>query len=100
MRSHPTSSAQPDDAREHEIPPEPSARDRLAAIARGESFVSEAHAARSKEEPVLDVEEFRLWYGQKQALFDDFMCTRCEVICAANGAKKSRSVIRRINGVG
>jgi len=37
---------------------------------------------------------------QKQALFDDFMCTRCEVICAANGAKKSRSEIRRINGGG
>ena len=34
---------------------------------------------------------------QKQALFDEYVCTRCEAICAADGAKKSRSEIRAIN---
>jgi phosphate transport system ATP-binding protein len=44
--------------------------DRLAAIARGESFETETHAALRQEQAVLDVVDFNLWYGQKQALFD------------------------------
>ncbi len=40
------------------------------AIARSESFRSEVHSALAAEEAVVDIREFRLWYGRKQALFD------------------------------
>lgn len=36
--------------------------------------------------------------GQKAQLLDGYVCARCEVICAANGVRKSASEIRRING--
>lgn len=42
---------------------------RLAAIARGEKMESEIHAAVLKEETVLSIVDFNLWYGEKQALF-------------------------------
>jgi phosphate transport system ATP-binding protein len=42
---------------------------RLAAIIRGESIATETHAAVAKEEAVLEVVDFNLWYGHKQALF-------------------------------
>jgi phosphate transport system ATP-binding protein len=48
----------------------PASTSRLAAIARGETVESVTHAAVSKEDPVLQVQEFRLWYGSKQALFN------------------------------
>lgn len=41
---------------------------RLAAIARGESVETEVHAALKKEETVVEVMGFNLWYGAKQAL--------------------------------
>ncbi len=41
---------------------------RLAAIARGEVVPTVTHAAVAKEEPVLEVKDFNLWYGAKQAL--------------------------------
>ncbi len=43
---------------------------RLAAISRGEGHEAYIHPAVLKEEPVLEVENFRLWYGTKQALHD------------------------------
>ena len=43
---------------------------RMEAIARGEAVAAEVHDAVKREELVLDIENFRLWYGQKQALFD------------------------------
>jgi phosphate transport system ATP-binding protein len=46
----------------------PIALGRLAAIARGEDVESVVHAAVDKEEHVLRVENFNLWYGQKRAL--------------------------------
>jgi hypothetical protein len=47
--------------------------DRLAAIARGESFATEVHDAVLEERAVLEIEDFNLWYGVKQALFDNSM---------------------------
>ena len=41
---------------------------RLAAIAEGKTVPTETHAAVAKEEPVLQVDNFNLWYGAKQAL--------------------------------
>ncbi len=43
---------------------------RLAAIARGETVESVIHASVAKEDPVLEVQNFNLWYGSKQALFN------------------------------
>ncbi|HPF36347.1 MAG TPA: phosphate ABC transporter ATP-binding protein PstB [Candidatus Krumholzibacteria bacterium] len=42
----------------------------LEAIADGAGVTSEIHAALREEDPVLDVQDFNLWYGEKQALFD------------------------------
>lgn len=43
---------------------------RLEAIARGESVSTETHPSIAAQEPVLEVNDFCLWYGQKQALFN------------------------------
>lgn len=50
-------------------PPSP-VSGRLEAIARGEPVCADIHAALQREENVLEIEKLRLWYGQKQALFD------------------------------
>jgi phosphate transport system ATP-binding protein len=39
------------------------------AVARGERFASEVHESVRSERTVLDVHDFDLWYGEKQALF-------------------------------
>src|SRR5438309_1509045 len=51
----------------------PSAREeraagRLVAIERGEPIPTETHGAVAREEPVLEIDNFCLWYGPKQAL--------------------------------
>src|SRR6266446_2681200 len=43
---------------------------RLLAIGRGESVQTEIHPALAREQAVLDIDHFCLWYGPKQALFD------------------------------
>lgn len=43
--------------------------DRLAAIARGECVDSMVHAEVFAEESILEIKDFELWYGSKQALF-------------------------------
>ena len=42
----------------------------LAAIQRGEPVTSLTHEAVGGEEPVLAIEQFNLWYGANQALYD------------------------------
>ena len=44
--------------------------DLLTAIQLGEAIPCETHAAVAQEDPVVEVESFNLWYGNKQALFD------------------------------
>lgn len=44
------------------------ARNRLAAIASGESIEAAIHDSVAKEEAVLEIQDFCLWYGHKQAL--------------------------------
>ncbi len=44
------------------------AASRLAAIAAGESAAAVIHDSVRREEPVLEVFDFSLWYGLKQAL--------------------------------
>ncbi|MDD2235952.1 MAG: phosphate ABC transporter ATP-binding protein PstB [Kiritimatiellae bacterium] len=42
----------------------------LEAIARGEPFEAAIHEAIEREEIILDIRDFCLWYGAKQALHD------------------------------
>ena len=46
------------------------ASSRLSAIARGEPFESVIHESVYDEDIVVNIENFNLWYGEKQALFD------------------------------
>ena len=50
--------------------PAPQDENRLAAIAAGPTFPTEIHGEVEKEEIILDVRDFCLHYGEKQALFD------------------------------
>ena len=43
---------------------------KLSAIGRGEVVKTEIHPALAREEAVLNIDQFSLWYGAKQALFD------------------------------
>jgi phosphate transport system ATP-binding protein len=43
---------------------------RLVAIQRGEAVATEVHEAVAKEVAVVEVRDFCLWYGPKQALFN------------------------------
>jgi len=45
-------------------------RNRLERIAAGESVPSVVHEQVGQEPPVLEIDQFQLWYGDKQALFD------------------------------
>ncbi|HOX24464.1 MAG TPA: phosphate ABC transporter ATP-binding protein PstB [Candidatus Krumholzibacteria bacterium] len=47
-----------------------SGENRLAAIAAGAAVPADIHAGVFASPAVLDIENFNLWYGQKQALFD------------------------------
>jgi len=44
--------------------------DRLAAIAAGDIVPATVHPELAEESSILDVKDFNLWYGDKQALFD------------------------------
>jgi phosphate transport system ATP-binding protein len=44
--------------------------DPLEAIRRGETLPSEIHQSLQEEKPVVDIDHFRLWYGEAQALYD------------------------------
>lgn len=43
---------------------------RLESIAQGKEMPSVVHSALAKEKAVLEIQNFNLWYGQKQALFN------------------------------
>src|SRR5260370_32754329 len=43
---------------------------RVMAIGRGEKSKTEIHPPLLREDPVLAIDQFCLWYGLKQALFD------------------------------
>ena len=77
----------------------PGAPNRLEAIARGESVATEVHDAVAREKAVLDVQAFRFWYGQKQALHDITMNMpdgRITAIIGPSGCGKS-TLLRSIN---
>jgi phosphate transport system ATP-binding protein len=72
---------------------------RLEAITRGETVPTETHEALSNEEPVLSVEHFELWYGEKQALFDINMIVprgKVTALVGPSGCGKS-TLLRSVN---
>ena len=69
------------------------------AIARAETFQSEVHAAVASEEKVLDIHNFKLWYSQKQALFDISMPVargKVTALVGPSGCGKS-TLLRSVN---
>jgi phosphate transport system ATP-binding protein len=74
---------------------------RLAAIAAGETFPTETHEELAAEEPVLEIENFSLWYGQAQALYDITMKIpkgKVTALVGPSGCGKS-TLIRSVNRI-
>jgi phosphate transport system ATP-binding protein len=72
---------------------------RLDAIARGEAVSAVIHDAVAREKAVLDVQNFRFWYGDKQALHEINMSMphgRITAIIGPSGCGKS-TLLRSIN---
>jgi phosphate transport system ATP-binding protein len=85
---------------QHSVPGPTSLRDgRLLAIARGETIATETHAALVKEQPVLEIDRFNLWYGQKQALYNIAMAIpehKVTALIGPSGCGKS-TLLRSVN---
>jgi len=74
-------------------------RGRLAAIQRGERVATEVHPALATEEPVLNVDDFSLWYGPKKALFNVTMAIskgKVTALIGPSGCGKS-TLLRSVN---
>lgn len=72
---------------------------RLAAIQRGEWVPAETHEAVTREEAVLEIETFNLWYGLKQALFKVSMVVprgKVTALIGPSGCGKS-TLLRSVN---
>lgn len=73
--------------------------DPIAAIARGETLPSEIHDSLEAEESVLEVKNFRLWYGAAQALHDISMTVprgKVTALIGPSGCGKS-TLLRSVN---
>lgn len=74
---------------------------RLTEIAAGKTFPTETHAALLKEDPLLTVEHFNLFYGQSQALFDINMIIpkgKVTAMVGPSGCGKS-TLLRSVNRI-
>lgn len=74
-------------------------RDPIVAIARGETLPSEVHKSLADEDAVLDVTNFRLWYGAAQALYDINMSVprgKVTALIGPSGCGKS-TLLRSVN---
>jgi phosphate transport system ATP-binding protein len=72
---------------------------RMAAIAAGRHVETVVHDAVAGEEPVLEVSDFNLWYGDKQALWDISMKVpkgRITGLIGPSGCGKS-TLLRSVN---
>ena len=77
----------------------PGDSNRLQAIARGEHVDSVIHPAVLAEKAIVEVKNFNLWYGQKQALFDVTMpipAGKVTAIIGPSGCGKS-TLLRSVN---
>jgi phosphate transport system ATP-binding protein len=69
------------------------------AIRQGRPFATTTHAAVGAEPSVIEMRDFRLWYGEKQALFDVTMSIpagRVTALIGPSGCGKS-TLIRCVN---
>src|SRR5262245_18814048 len=72
---------------------------RLAAIQRGETVQTEVHAAIAREVQVLNIDNFCLWYGFKQALFNVSIAVpkgKVTALIGPSGCGKS-TLLRSVN---
>jgi phosphate transport system ATP-binding protein len=72
---------------------------RLERVAKGEYVEPEIHDGVRNQDPVLDVRNFSLWYGQKQALFNINMSIpkgRVTALIGPSGCGKS-TLLRCVN---
>jgi phosphate transport system ATP-binding protein len=72
---------------------------RLEAISRGETVAAEIHASIAGESAVLEVADFNLWYGAKQALYDihvNMPAGKVTAIIGPSGCGKS-TLLRCVN---
>jgi phosphate transport system ATP-binding protein len=72
---------------------------RLDAICRGEQVRSEVHREIKREQIVLEVEHFNLWYGEAQAIFDISMAIprgKVTALIGPSGCGKS-TLLRSVN---
>ncbi len=75
------------------------ASDVLAAIERGQAVTSEIHAELARQDVVLRVQDFSLWYGEAQALFDVSMSVprgKVTALIGPSGCGKS-TLLRSVN---
>ena len=73
--------------------------DRLEAIAAGQIVPAEVHPEVMKEKSILDIEDFNLFYGEKQALFDINMTLprgKVTALIGPSGCGKS-TLLRSVN---
>ena len=73
--------------------------DPLAAIEHGQAVPSEIHATVADEDPVLDIQNFKLWYGASQALYDISMTVprgKVTALIGPSGCGKS-TLLRSVN---
>lgn len=79
----------------------PQKESRLAAIAGGHSFPTETHEEISAETPLIEVKDFCLHYGSKQALFDinmDIPKGKVTALVGPSGCGKS-TLLRSVNRI-
>ncbi|MCB9882279.1 MAG: phosphate ABC transporter ATP-binding protein [Planctomycetes bacterium] len=72
---------------------------RLDAIARGEAVETAVHPELGDEDAVLEIVDFRLWYGEKQALYDIAMRVprgKVTALVGPSGCGKS-TLLRSVN---
>jgi phosphate transport system ATP-binding protein len=82
-----------------EAGPPPAINGRLAAIQRGEAVECEVHEAIGRECAVLEIDDFCLWYGPKQALFSVLMAIpkgKVTALIGPSGCGKS-TLLRSVN---
>jgi phosphate transport system ATP-binding protein len=75
--------------------------DRLKGIIAGKEYPPEVHDTLDQEEMVLEIENFNLWYGEKQALFNITMSVpkgKVTSLIGPSGCGKS-TLIRSVNRI-